>query len=81
LVDNSGLEGAPVIVDFNPTYYNLIGRVEYENEFGTMITDFTMIKPGLFHQANGGYLILQAKDVLSNVQSWEALKRALKTAR
>ncbi|UWV46392.1 AAA family ATPase [Acetivibrio thermocellus] len=79
LVDNSGLEGAPVIVDFNPTYYNLIGRVEYENEFGTMITDFTMIKPGLFHQANGGYLILQAKDVLSNVQSWEALKRALKT--
>jgi lon-related putative ATP-dependent protease len=79
LVDNSGLEGAPVIVDFNPTYYNLLGKLEYENEFGTMTTDFTMIKAGLFHQANGGYLILQAKDVLSNVQSWEALKRALKT--
>lgn len=79
LVDNSGLEGAPVIVDFNPTYYNLLGKLEYENEFGTMTTDFTMIKGGLFHQANGGYLILQAKDVLSNVQSWEALKRALKT--
>ncbi|HOM01489.1 MAG TPA: ATP-binding protein [Acetivibrio sp.] len=79
LVDNSALEGAPVIVDFNPTYHNLLGKLEYENEFGTMTTDFTMIKAGLFHQANGGYLILQAKDVLSNVQSWEALKRALKT--
>lgn len=79
LVDNSNLEGAPVIVDFNPTYYNLLGKLEYENEFGTMTTDYTMIKAGLFHQANGGYLILQAKDVLSNVQSWEALKRVLKT--
>lgn len=79
LVDNSALEGAPVIVDFNPTYYNLLGKLEYENEFGTMTTDYTMIKAGLFHQANGGYLILQAKDVLNNVQSWEALKRVLKT--
>ncbi|MCX7749254.1 MAG: AAA family ATPase [Clostridia bacterium] len=79
LVDNSELKGAPVIVDFNPTYYNLLGKLEYENEFGTMTTDFTMIKPGLFHLANGGYLILQAKDVLSNVQSWEALKRVLRT--
>jgi lon-related putative ATP-dependent protease len=79
LVDNSAIEGAPVIVDFNPTYYNLLGKLEYENEFGTMTTDYTMIKAGLFHQANGGYLILQAKDVLSNVQSWEALKRVLKT--
>lgn len=79
LVDNSALEGAPVIVDFNPTYYNLLGKLEYENEFGTMTTDLTMIKGGLLHQANGGYLILQAKDVINNVQSWEALKRVLKT--
>jgi len=79
LVDNSGLSGAPVIVDFNPTYHNLIGKLEYENEFGTMITDFTLIKGGLLHRANGGYLILQAKDVLNNFQSWEALKRVLKT--
>lgn len=79
LVDNSKLKGAPVIVDFNPTYFNLLGKLEYENEFGTMTTDYTMIKGGLFHQANGGYLILQAKDVLSNVQSWEALKRVLRT--
>ncbi|MCX7843649.1 MAG: AAA family ATPase [Clostridia bacterium] len=78
-VDNSELKGAPVIIDFNPTYYNLLGKLEYENEFGTMTTDYTMIKAGLFHQANGGYLILQAKDVLSNVQSWETLKRVLKT--
>lgn len=79
LVDNSELKGAPVIIDFNPTFYNLLGKFEYENEFGTMTTDYTLIKAGLFHQANGGYLILQAKDVLSNVQAWEALKRVLKT--
>ncbi|MDP4092476.1 MAG: AAA family ATPase [Bacillota bacterium] len=79
VVDNSELKGAPVIVDFNPTYYNLLGKLEYENEFGTMTTDFTMIKAGLMHLANGGYIILQAKDVLSNTQSWEALKRVLKT--
>ena len=79
LVDNSGLKGAPVIVDFNPTYYNLVGKLEYENEFGSVTTDFSMIKCGLFHQANGGYLILQAKDILSNVQAWEALKRVLRT--
>jgi len=79
LVDNSNLKGAPVVVDFNPTYYNLLGKVEYENEFGTMTTDFTLIKGGLFHLANGGYLILQAKDVLNNTQAWEAMKRVLRT--
>lgn len=79
LVDNSSLQGAPVVIDYNPTYYNLVGKLEYENEFGTMTTDFTMIKGGLFHQANGGYLILQARDVLNNTQSWEALKRMLRT--
>lgn len=78
-VDNSRLHGAPVIVDYNPTFYNLMGRCEYENEFGTMITDHTLIKPGLFHQANGGFLILQINDVLSNPQSFEAIKRTLKT--
>lgn len=79
LVDNSRLHGAPVIVDYNPTFYNLMGRCEYENEFGTMTTDYTLIKPGLFHQANGGFLILQINDVLSNPQSFEAIKRTLKT--
>lgn len=79
LVDNSALKGAPVIVDYNPTYYNLMGKIEYENEFGAVTTDFTLVKAGLLHQANGGYIILQARDVLNNVQSWEALKRVLRT--
>ncbi|MGE4282143.1 MAG: Lon protease family protein [Clostridia bacterium] len=79
IIDNSNIKGAPVIVDFNPSYYNLIGRVEYESEHGSIITNHTMIKPGLLHQANGGYLILQADDLLKNVHSWEALKRALRT--
>jgi len=79
IVDNSTLTGAPVIINFNPTYYNLMGKFEYENEFGTVSTDYSMIKAGLFHQANGGYLILQAKDLITNVQSWEALKRVLRT--
>lgn len=79
MVDNSQLKGAPVIPDYNPTYYNLLGKVEYENEFGAMTTDFTLIKAGLLHLANGGYIILQAKDVLNNIYSWDALKRVLRT--
>ncbi len=79
VIDNSELEGAPVVIETNPTYYNLIGRVEHENRFGTMTTDFSMIKGGALHRANGGYLILQAKDLLLNFQSWEVLKRVLKT--
>ena len=79
LIDNSETRGAPVIVETNPTYYNLIGRLEHENRLGMVTTDFTMIKEGALHRANGGYLILQAKDVLLNPQSWEVLKRVLKT--
>lgn len=79
LVDNSRLHGAPVIVDYNPTYQNLMGRCDYENEMGAMTTDFMRIKPGLFHQANGGFLILQMTDLASNPQSFEAVKRTLKT--
>src|SRR5690606_17461777 len=58
----------------NPTYYNLVGRVEYEGELGTLRTDFTMIKPGALHRANGGYLIIQARDLLINQMAWPALK-------
>ena len=79
LVDNMNTQGAPVVVETNPTYYNLIGRVEYENRMGMVSTDFTMIKPGALHRANGGYLILNARDVLTNPMAWEALKRVLKT--
>jgi lon-related putative ATP-dependent protease len=79
LVDNRELDGAPVVVEVNPTYYNLVGRVEYEARMGVVNTDFSMIKPGALHRANGGYLILNIKDVLANIGAWEGLKRVLKT--
>lgn len=79
IVDNSGLKGAPVIVDYNPTYANLVGEIEYENENGNLLTDFTKIKAGLLHKANGGYLIFHASDLFNNMFAWETLKRAIKT--
>lgn len=77
-IDNSKLEGAPVIMDTNYSYYNIFGGLEYENQYGSLKTDYTMIKPGLLHQANGGYIIFQAKDILANAVCYEALKKALK---
>ena len=79
IVDHSETKGAPVVVTFNPTYTNLMGETEYDNEFGTLTTDFMKIKAGLFHQANGGYLIVQAQDILSAPHAWEALRRVIKT--
>lgn len=79
LVDNSDLICAPVIVDFNASYFNLCGEIEYENEFGNLTTDFMKIKAGLLHKANGGYLILQASDIFKHGASWEAIQRFLKT--
>ena len=78
IVDNSETEGAPVILESNPTYYNLLGRIEHRGQFGTMVTDYKMIKSGALHKANGGYLIIEAKDVLTSPFAWEALKRSLK---
>ncbi len=78
-IDNSERKSAPVITESNPTYYNLVGSVEYKNEMGVMKTDFMQIKSGALHQANGGYLILQAKDVIANPYAWNGLKRALVT--
>jgi len=78
VVDNSGLEGAPVIMELNPTYNNLFGRIEKETQFGALITDFTMIRGGSLHRANGGYLVLPAEEVLRNLFSWDSLKRALR---
>jgi len=77
-VDNSRLKGAPVIIETNPTYSNLIGKIEYRARFGSMVTDFTMIKAGALLEANGGYLVIQALDVLRNFFSWEGLKRCIK---
>lgn len=77
LVDNADTKGAPVIYEDNPTFLDLIGRVEHIVEMGTLITDFTLIKPGALHRANGGYLLLDARKVLSNPFAYDGLKRAL----
>lgn len=79
LVDNSNAEGAPVIMEFNPTLNNLVGKIEYENINGSLRTDFLLVKPGTIHMANGGYLIVHAKQLLNNPYAWEALKRILQT--
>ena len=78
LVDNAESSGAPVIMEDNPTYPNLMGRVEHIARFGTLLTDFTLIKAGALHRANGGYLILDADKVLTSPFAWSALKRVLK---
>ena len=78
LVDNSKQEGAPVIMDNNYSYNNIFGGLEYENQYGALKTDFTMIKPGLLHQANGGYIVFQIKDLLQNPACYESLKKAIK---
>lgn len=78
LVDNQGTKGAPVVTERNPTYNNLLGRVEKESYMGTLITDFTMIRRGALHSANGGYLILRIEELLQNYFAWDCLKRALK---
>ncbi len=78
-IDNSEKTGTPVIMDSNYSYNNLFGSIEYENVYGALRTDHTMLKPGLLHQANGGYIIFQAKDLLSNGMCYETLKKALRT--
>jgi lon-related putative ATP-dependent protease len=77
IVDNSTASGAPVLVESNPTYHNLVGRIEYEMRFGVPTTSFANIKAASLHRANGGYLVLRAADVLTNPHAWRALKRAL----
>lgn len=79
IVDHSQTQGAPVVATFNPTYNNLMGEIEYDSEFGSLTTDFMKIKSGLFHQANRGYLIVQAHDILSVPHAWEALRSVIKT--
>lgn len=78
LVDQHAQSGAPVIVETNPTYHNLIGRIEHKAMLGATYTDFTLIKPGALHRANGGYLIIPARECLLNPFAWDGLKRALK---
>ena len=77
-VDNSNTEGAPVIMDSNYSFNNLFGRLEYENYYGMLKTDYTMLRPGLLQEANGGYIMFQANDLLSNPACYEYLKRVLR---
>lgn len=79
LVDHGGASGAPIVDEDHPTYANLIGRVEHVPQMGALITDFTLIRAGALHQANGGYLLLDAVEVLSQPFAWDALKRALRS--
>lgn len=80
-VDNTENRGAPVIFEPNPTYNNLFGRLEHEMQMGGVATtNFTMIKPGALHRANGGYLIVDAREVLINPFVWDALKRCIRNA-
>jgi predicted ATP-dependent protease len=79
LIDHADTSGAPVVVENNPTYGNLIGRIEHMAQLGALVTDFTLIKPGALHRANGGYLVLEARQVLTQPFAWDALKRAIRS--
>lgn len=77
-VDNSECKGAPVVIEMNPTYSNLFGRIDKESYMGTLMTDFTLIHKGSLHKANGGYLIIRVDELFRNMFSYECLKRALR---
>jgi len=78
-ISNEPKNGAPVVWETNPTYYNLVGKVEYESRQGYLYTDFKHISAGALHRANGGYLVLDAEKVLMNFMAWDAMKRVLRT--
>ena len=78
VVDNAGASGAPVVVETNPTYYNLIGRIEQKAQLGALITDYSLIKSGSLLRANGGYLVVDARALLRQPQAFDALKRSLR---
>ncbi len=78
VIDNSEVKGAPVIFLDQPRYQNLVGRVEHLAQMGALVTDFTLIKPGALHEANGGYLLVDALKLLVEPFAWDGLKRALR---
>ncbi len=78
LVSDQALQGAPVVVEDHPTLGNLVGHIEYMSELGALVTDFTLIKPGALHRANGGCIVLDARKLLTEAFAWEALKRTLR---
>jgi predicted ATP-dependent protease len=79
LVDRTGQQGAPFINEHNPTYYNVNGRLEFGQRMGSTYTDFSFIRPGALHQANGGFLLIHIKELGPNPRSWDAVKRALRS--
>lgn len=79
LVNNKGLEGAPVIFEGNPAYSTLMCRIEHSSQMGLLMTNLTLIKAGSLHRANGGYLIIEARKLAKSKEAWEALKSALYT--
>ncbi|MFA7402424.1 MAG: AAA family ATPase [Pelobacteraceae bacterium] len=81
LVDNKDTDGAPVVFESNPTYNNLFGRIEHVMQYGGVaVTDFTMIRSGALHRANGGYLVIDAREVLINPFVWDSLKRCIRNS-
>ncbi len=78
LVNNKECKGAPCVFESNPTYYNLFGRIEHKLQYGMAITDFSMIKAGSLHRANGGYIVINVLDLLRNLFAYDALKRAIR---
>ncbi len=81
IIDNSNTTGAPVVMETNPTYHNLLGRTEKEAQFGALTTDFSMIRGGAIHRANGGYLIVSVEELLRNPLSYDGLKRDIRDAK
>ena len=79
IIDNSKTKGAPVVYEDKPSSQNLVGDIEHLAQMGTLVTDFTLIKPGALHRANGGYLILDARRLLLEPLAYEALKKAIRT--
>jgi len=77
LVDHGETHGAPIVFETNPTFMNLVGRIERDVQLGENVLDFTMLRAGALQRANGGYLVLRAADVLKDANAWDALKRAL----
>ncbi len=78
LVNNKDTKGAPCVFESNPTYYNLFGRIEYKFQYGMATTDFSMIKAGSLQSANGGYIVINALDLLRNIFAYDALKRSIR---
>ena len=79
LIEHSGAAGAPIVVEDNPSHDALLGRIEHLSQMGALVTDFTLIKAGALHRANGGYLVLDALKLLGQPFAWAALKRALRS--